>query len=104
MTAGGFKVDLDALHAHARRLEAVTDSVGLAANAAGQVDLHDGSFGLLCAFLPGFVNTAEVATGDAIGAARTTVDAMGDGVRAMARQYAAVDDAVASRLKKLGGR
>ena len=104
MSAAGFDVDLEMLHAHARRLEAVTDSVALAGAAANRVDLHDGAFGMLCAFLPVLVNGAEQATGDAISAARSAVDAMGDGVRAMARDYASVDDAVRSRMEALGGR
>ncbi|WP_182112452.1 MULTISPECIES: hypothetical protein [unclassified Actinotalea] len=75
----------------------------LAHDAANQVDLHDGAFGLLCAFLPGFVNTAEVETGRAIGAARDTLEAMVDGVVAMAEDYRAADDGVRGRMDTIAG-
>ena len=94
MSAGGFDVDLDVLNAHAGRLGAVTDAVGQAGDAANQVDLNDGAFGLMCAMLPGVVNRAEQGTGEA----------MSDGVRAMARDYASVDDTVRSRMESLGAR
>lgn len=97
------EVDIEVLAAHASRLSMVTDAVALAQDAANQVDLHDGAFGLLCAFLPGFVNTAEVETGQAIGAARSTLDAMADGVAAMAADYRAVDDGVRGRMDTIAG-
>jgi hypothetical protein len=103
VSVDGFQVDSERLVEHARRLGFVSEAIGLAAGAAAQVDLHDGAFGLLCAFLPPFVNGAEVSTGDAIGAARETVDATIDGVLAMAGDYASVDDGVGSRLGKMIG-
>ena len=96
------EVDTELLAAHGSRLSMVRDAVALAEDAANQVDLHDGAFGLLCAFLPGFVNTAEVETGTAIGAARDTLEAMGDGLAAMARDYRSVDDGVRGRMGTIG--
>ena len=97
------EVDTEMLSAHGSRLAMVRDAVALAQDAANQVDLHDGAFGLLCAFLPGFVNTAEVETGTAIGAARDTLDAMADGVTAMARDYRSTDDGVRGRMSSIAG-
>ncbi len=98
-----FEVDTEVLAAHGSRLSMVSDAVALAQDAANQVDLHDGAFGVLCAFLPGFVNSAEVQTGEAIGAARDTLEAMADGVTAMAADYRATDDGVRTRLDSIAG-
>lgn len=97
------EVDTEVLLAHGSRLSMVTDAVALAQDAANQVDLHDGAFGLLCAFLPGYVNTAEVETGAAIGAARDTLEAMADGVVAMANDYRTTDDGVRGRMDSIAG-
>ncbi len=98
-----FEVDTEVLAAHGSRLSMVSDAVALAQDAANQVDLHDGAFGVLCAFLPGFVNSAEVQTGEAIGAALDTLEAMADGVTAMAADYRATDDGVRTRMDSIAG-
>ena len=96
-----FHVDTEVLRVHAQRLRMVTDSVSLAADAARAVNLHDGAFGLLCAFLPPVLNGAETTVGDALGAAQDTVSGAAAGVRAMARDYDAVDDRVRALLTGL---
>lgn len=88
----GFEVDQEVLRVHAQHLEDICDDVAIAAEAAEQVDLADGAFGLLCSFLPPFVNTAEVSTGDSVRAVQETLRAAAEGVRAMARDYAEADD------------
>ena len=97
-------VDTDVLLQHAGRVQLVADSVARAASAARAVDLHDGVFGILCAFLPPIFAGAEISTGDATTAARDALDATTDGVRAMARDYADVDSGVSGRLSALAGR
>jgi hypothetical protein len=104
MSAGGFEIDVDALTAHAGRLHMVTDAVALAGDAANQVDLDGGAFGLLCAMLPMIVNGAEQDAGRAINAARGALEAMSEGVLGMARDYATVDEAVSARMAALGAR
>ena len=96
-------VDVDTLLQHAARLGGVGDQIGLASGAAGQVNLHDGAFGLLCAFLPVIINGAEVSTGDAIAAAGETSTTSASEVRAMAEAYARVDDGVAARFERIAG-
>ncbi|ACQ79307.1 conserved hypothetical protein [Beutenbergia cavernae DSM 12333] len=100
-TGAGFEVSTEVLTAHAGRLEAVRDAVDLAADAAGQVDLSDGSFGVLCAFLPPIVLQSEAETEDAIAAAGETLTAMAQGVRDMAADYAAADEGEQGRLDRL---
>lgn len=91
-------VDIETLTQHAARLGAVEEQIGLAAGAAGQVNLNDGAFGLLCAFLPLVITGFETTTGDAIAASRESVTATVAEVRAMAATYAQVDADVARRL------
>jgi hypothetical protein len=98
-----FHVDHETLLQHSSRLGAVTDRLGSAADAARQVNLNDGAFGILCAFLPLVIGVFETTTGETIAASRETSTAMAEQVRAMAQDYARVDDAVATRLKSLGG-
>ena len=98
------EVDVDALIQHAGRVQLVADAVSRAVSAAWGVDLHDGAFGVLCAFLPPVYNGTETATGEAAAAARDALDATTDGGRAMARSYADVDDGVGGRLSALAGR
>lgn len=98
-----FHVDADVLLQHSSRLGAVTEQLGMAADAAGRVDLHGGAFGVLCAFLPLVIGGFEARAGEAIAASRETSTAMAEQVRAMAQEYARVDEGVATRLKSLGG-
>ncbi|MEP7762821.1 hypothetical protein [Sanguibacter sp. 25GB23B1] len=99
MSAGAeYEVSLDTLFNHAAHVQSVADDVALAADAASHVDLDGGAFGVLCSFLPVFVNDAETATAGAVLAAAQTLDAMAEGVRGMARDFGAADDAVSLRL------
>lgn len=103
MSVDGFHVDTEILVQHARRLSFVSEAIGLAADAARQVDLNDGAFGFLCGFLPWFVNGAEASTGDAISASLATMDAIIDSVVGMAADCTAVDESVESQLTQLTG-
>lgn len=99
MSAGTeYDVSVDALYNHASHVQLVADDVALAADAASQVDLDGGAFGVMCSFLPAFVNDAETSTAAAVLAASQTLDAMAEGVRGMARDYVSADDAVSLRL------
>jgi hypothetical protein len=100
---GGFAVDDEALRLHAQHLDSIAADAALAADAADQVDLTDGAFGLLCAFLPPFVNDAEVSTGNSVRAVHETLQAAAEGVRAMARDYADTDDRVRTAADTLLG-
>lgn len=97
-----FAVDVDTLARHAQRIAPVCDQIGLAGDAVRQVNLHDGAFGLLCAFLPVVVDVMVGRTDDVIVAAGETASSMADTVKAMAAEYARVDGQVASRLSALG--
>lgn len=102
--SAGFHVDTEVLRLHARRIGMVRDDVALAADAAGRVNLHDGAFGLLCAFLPPIFGAVETAVGDAAGAARDVIDSTGDLLVSVAELYDDVDaDAGQGFRRLLGG-
>lgn len=101
--SGGFRVSTDVLRTHAGRVGMVRDDVGLATSAAGQVNLHDGSFGLLCAFLPPIFGLVEGAVEEAVHAAQEVLDATGDTLRSVARMYDDADAEVSAGFRGIMG-
>ncbi len=97
-----FTVDVETLVRHAGRLGPVSEQLALAGGAVRQVNLHDGAFGLLCAFLPVVVDVLIGQTDDTIAASGETAASMANEVTAMAATYARVDEQVAARLTALG--
>lgn len=98
---GVVRVDTDGLIRHVSRTRPVADALDSAGAAADAVRLHDGAFGLLCAFVPAAVSDLEVRAGDAVVKAGRALEGLGDEVAAMARLYEAVDGDVHDRLVRV---
>lgn len=99
----GFLVDTERLRWHARRVGMVRDDVALAADAAGQVNLNDGAFGLLCGFLPPIFGAVETAVGDAVTAACEVLDATGESLVAVGTIFDDGDADVGTGFTRLSG-
>jgi hypothetical protein len=102
---GGFKVDHDRLREHASHLDEHAQSVGRIGSAAQARSLgsafSDDAFGLMCSFLPPVISKCMPSVTDAITEAGTTIGTAAGGVRAMADNYQATDDAIAEGLNRI---
>lgn len=100
---GVLDVDLDRLRTHTRHVGEVEADVAEAAAAARHLDLHDGAFGVLCAFLPTALAGVAASAQDALTRAEGALDDTVEGLLAMDRSYRAVDDATSDLLRRLLG-
>ncbi|PRW62662.1 type VII secretion target [Actinopolyspora mortivallis] len=93
MGQSGFGVDTGAMREHARNLGQVTDRLGTARNAAGQVSLNGtDAYGVLCSpVLTPLIGAFETAALTTIGTATAAVEATAAGVRGAADTYDEVD-------------
>ncbi|TCO65665.1 type VII secretion target [Actinocrispum wychmicini] len=93
MADDGYIVDPDGMRAHAKKVDAAGDRLGTAADAAGQMTLHNEAFGLIGQPLAAGVMVIEgVATG-AVAASRLMVEGVAAGIKAMADAYDEVEHA-----------
>lgn len=87
-----FEVVADDLVAHASHLDGLVDRLNTVVSAAATASMDDGSFGLLCAFMPLIVNPMEDKAHDALAASVEGMHTLGDNVRAAATAYREADD------------
>lgn len=93
-SGGGFEVQPDELVAHASHLDALTDRLNSAVQAADYA-LSDDAYGLLCAFLPPIVNPTGEQAKDAVSSAAEGMQTTADNVRTAAQGYRDRDEAEA---------
>jgi hypothetical protein len=98
--SAAFEVEPDDLVAHASHLDGLVDRLNTAADAAKTVSMSDSAYGLICQFVPPFVNPMEQKAMAAIDAAAEGVRTTAENVRATATTYQDHDDAKASKFKK----
>ena len=98
--SSAFEVVPEDLVAHASHLDGLVDRLGTAADAARTVSMSDAAYGLICQFVPPFVNPMEQKAMDAIDAAAEGVQITADNVRATATTYEEDDKADAVLFDK----
>ncbi len=83
----GYGVLIDELGAHAGRLDALNDRLDQALQAANQVHMGSGAYGVICQFFVPIVQAVSQPAVDSIGEAATTMTATAGGVRDSAGSY-----------------
>ncbi|WP_017973419.1 type VII secretion target [Actinopolyspora halophila] len=103
MGKDGFGVNTDEVRAHAKRLQDVTDQIGTAQDAAGQVSLNGAdAYGMLCSpILTPLIGSIEVQGMAAIGTANAAVEATATGVDVAAKAYDEVDQQISEILQSV---
>lgn len=94
----GFDAAPDDLRRRADQIDHVEDAVRRAIDAA-IVASSPAAFGVLCGFFPGLLTPAQSSGRDALDHGSTAVRALGDAVRASARDYTRNDSDVAAGLR-----
>jgi hypothetical protein len=96
-----YEVVPDELRTHAKHLDALTDRLHTAVDAAKTVVMDDSAYGLLCAFLPPIINktTQDDAT-EALDSAVEGMTSTADNVKTAAQSYEDTDTANAEPFKK----
>ncbi|GAB3296168.1 type VII secretion target [Parasphingorhabdus pacifica] len=103
--ADGFGVHTEEMRAHAQKLQGVTERIGTAQDAAGQVSMNGvDAYGILCSpLLTPLLGVVELAGQSAIGAANLAVEATGTGIREMADGYDDAEKALGETFEKISG-
>jgi len=97
--SGEISIDTDLLRTHAARVDATADGIAEAVSAARSLNLADGAFGLLCAFMvPPIGMVAQVAT-TALDSAQNWVDTSASQVRAAATDFDTFERNLADQLR-----
>jgi hypothetical protein len=94
--SSAFEVVPEDLIAHASHLDGLSDRLGTAADAARTVSMSDSAYGLICQFVPPFVNPMEQKAMEAIDAAGEAVRTSSTNVRSTATSYQDTDTAHAT--------
>ncbi|MEV6908123.1 type VII secretion target [Amycolatopsis sp. NPDC051071] len=84
---------------HADHVDGIADRLGTALAAAKTAAMSDEAYGLICAFVPPFINPAEEKTVDSITAAIDGVRATAANLRSAQRSYTEQDTAGVDALK-----
>jgi hypothetical protein len=100
--SSAFEVVPEELVAHASHLDGLVDRLSTCADAARTVSMSDSAYGLICQFVPPFVNPMEQKAMAAIDAAAEGVSTTADNVRATATTYQEDDEADAALFRKTG--
>ncbi|MGJ7908854.1 type VII secretion target [Actinopolyspora sp. H202] len=98
-----FDVNTDEMRAHAQHLQQVTDRIGTAQGAAGEVSLNGtDAYGLLCSpILTPLIGAIEVQGMATIATANAAVEATAAGIEGAAETYDAVDQHVSELLESV---
>lgn len=101
--ADGLGVHTDEMRAHAQHLQAVTDQIGVAQDAAGQASLNGvNAYGILCSpILTPLIGAIEVAGMTAIGTSNAAVEATATGITGMANTYDEHEQQLSDMLQKI---
>lgn len=87
-----FHVAPEGLREHAKRLDGLVDRLQTAVDAARQVSVPQDAYGVICQFVPAYLNPIEQRGVDALQAAAEGMDTAAGNMRQTARRYEAVDD------------
>jgi Excreted virulence factor EspC, type VII ESX diderm len=98
--ASAFEVVTEDLFAHASHLDGLVDRLNTAVDAAKTVSMSDSAYGLICQFVPPFVNPMEQKALTAVEAAVDGVQTTAGNVRATATTYQDHDDTPAALYKR----
>jgi uncharacterized protein YukE len=97
-----YEVLTEALTAHAGRLDRIADQVTQAAAAGQQMSLPSDTYGALCVNLTVMINPLQELAAFAVTACAKHLSSAAVGIRATARDYAAVDEANELALRRAG--
>lgn len=98
MPEGGFELSSD-LDAHAGQLDACTDGLRQAVDAARQVSMPTDAYGILCQPFRMLLDPVEQYGIDALTEAVTAMQATADKVRKASESYRTTEDGIADSLK-----
>ncbi|HEX6402728.1 MAG TPA: type VII secretion target [Pseudonocardiaceae bacterium] len=88
-----YEVLTEALTEHAGNVDRISDQMGQAAAAGQQMSLPSDTYGPLCVDLPVMINPLQELAAMALTACAKHLSSAARGIRATARDYAAVDEA-----------
>ncbi|UMO99287.1 type VII secretion target [Amycolatopsis sp. EV170708-02-1] len=85
---------------HAANVDGIAERLGTVLSAANTAAMSDEAYGLICAFVPPFINPAEEKTIDSIKAAIDGVKATAANLRTAERSYSEQDAAGVDMFKQ----
>lgn len=91
------------LRRHATNLESVASDIDGAGSAADGINLHNGAFGVMMAWLPGVVSKFVPVGSGAIGASAGTVRRTAYAVRELAGDFHDTDQQIADAMNAIKG-
>ena len=97
-----YEVLTEALTVHAAEVDCIADQVAQAAAAGQQMSLPSDTYGALCVDLTLMINPLQEVAAIAASACAKHLSSTAGGIRATARDYAAVDEANELALQRAG--
>lgn len=97
-----YEVLTEALTAHAGNVDRIADQMAQATAAGQHMSLRSDAYGALCVELPAMINPLQGLAAIALTACAKHLSDAASGIRATARDYAAVDEANELALQRAG--
>ncbi len=96
-------IDHEELRAHAGKLDSIATDLSVTATNSSAIDLHDGAFGLLMAWLPGVVERFNPVGTGTIQSASDVVRSTANAVRMLADDFHDTDHQIADAMNSIKG-
>jgi len=96
-------IDHQELRVHAGKLDEIASDLTSVAGTAHGVDLHEGAFGLMMAWLPGVVERFNPVGAGTIDSAAGVVQRTGTAIRSLADDFHDTDTQVADAMNHIKG-
>lgn len=96
-------IDHEELRAHAGKLDEIASDLTGVAGAARAIDLHDGAFGVMMAWLPGVVEKFNPVGAGTIDSAAKVVQRTGSAIRSLADDFHDTDTQIADAMNHIRG-
>jgi hypothetical protein len=95
----GIAVSPASLFTHAGHIDAAADGVEVARAAAEQVRLNSGAYGMVCAFMPAYLNGLSDGLMTGLDAALVSLRSTGANLRATAALYAEAEETAGRQVR-----
>lgn len=105
MGGNGFEVDTGEMRSHASHLQGVSEQIGKAQDAAGEVSMNGtDAYGILCSpILTPLIGTVEVGGMSAIAASNGAVSATSEAINMMADGYDEMEEQLGKMFEEIAG-
>lgn len=97
------RIDHEELRTHANKLDSIATDISVTATNSGAINLHDGAFGVMMAWLPGVVEQFNPVGSGSIQSSSNVVRSTAEAIRMLADDFHDTDQQIADAMNAIKG-